>query len=108
MKRIFFIGMIGVFVVGILAFQPKDEAGKKMSDEAKIQQLLDQKIKAYQQERAAECKSRALRKAIPIVDSLVAETYAKDLREGDFIIKRPTKPEKPVVEIKPFPFDSIE
>lgn len=108
MKRIFFIGIIGIFVIGILAFQPNEKTDKKLSDEEKIQQRLEEKIKMYQKERRLECEKRALKKAIPIVDSLIAETYAKDLRASDFIIERPKKPEKPTVKIEPFPFDSIE
>ena len=49
-----------------------------------------------------------MRTAIPKADSMIAEMYARDLRANDILLERPDRPDRPQVNIEPFPFDSIE
>jgi hypothetical protein len=110
MKKTQTFSILTLLIIGtltLLAFQNKEKE-QQLTDEQRIEQALQKKIKAFHQEEQRKCQQKAMREAIPIVDSLIAENYAKDLRAKDFILKRPDKPEMPEVEIKPFPLDSVE
>lgn len=107
--------IISVFVLsalGLSSFQNQNNSDasdkKELTNEERIQQRVAEKVAALRQRKRSECEQNALQAAIPIVDSLIAENYAKDLRAKDFILERPDKPTMPEVEIDPFPFDSIE
>lgn len=95
-----------LFSIGLFAFQ--EEQVKPLSSEEAIEAKLEEKISQLKSKQYWECQSQALLKAIPIADSMIAEMYAKDLRASDILLKRPTRPDRPQVEIEPFPFDSIE
>ncbi len=106
MKKKHSLLILTLFIIGIAALLSFKET--PMSSEERIQGRLQQKIDAFHKSKQQQCQKRALRSATPIVDSLVAEMYAKDLRAKDFLLKRPEKPEMPNVEINPFPLDSVE
>lgn len=110
MKKTQTFSILTLLIIGtlvLLAFQNK-ETEQELTDEQRIEERLQQKINAFHLAEQRKCQQKAMQEAIPIVDSLIAENYAKDLRAKDFMLKRPEKPEMPEVEINPFPLDSVE
>jgi hypothetical protein len=92
--------------IGLFSFQ--EEKGEPLSDEAAIEAAVQKKINDLKLKQHWECQAIALKKAIPIADSMIAEMYARDLRASDILLKRPKRPARPRVELEPFPFDSIK
>ena len=107
-SKVFIIVIICTTIVGLFAFQNKDKPNKKNTLEEAVEEVYQAKINKLELQYASDCRQDALKKAIPIADSLIAEMYAKGLRAQDQILQRPEKPEMPSVEIPSFPFDSIE
>lgn len=102
------IGMITfISMLALLSFQNTPKKTNLSSEEA-IESALQDKINDLKWKYNQNCKSRVMETAVPIADSLIAEMYARDLRAKDAILLRPKRPEMPKVNIKPFPFDSIE
>ena len=105
-KLILKSSLIILLSIGLFAFQ--EEPAEQMDSEAAIEAKLQEKINTLKFKQYWECEQKALRKAIPIADSMIAEMYARDLRNNDVLLERPTRPDRPEVDIEPFPFDSIE
>ena len=98
--------LILLLSIGLFSFQ--EDKTKILNSEEAIETKLQEKINQLKSKQHWECQSQALLKAIPIADSMIAEMYARDLRASDIILKRPDRPNRPQVDIEPFPFDSIE
>lgn len=103
-----FILLLCSAIVALFAFQQINETATPLSQEAAIEARVQQKVKVFRAAQLQICDREVLKVAIPLADSLVAEMYARDLRLNDVILKRPNRPDRPSVDIEPFPFDSIE
>ena len=103
-----------ILILGAVSFysfqQDSVQTHSSLTAEQQIQleSYIKKKIEAVKREEYWNCQERALTEAIPIADSMIAEMYARDLRASDVILERPDRPDKPEVELEPFPFDSIE
>ena len=105
-KLILQSAIIIIFSIGLFAFQEKQ--ADSLSSEEAIESKVLERVNQLKSKQRWECQKQAMRTAIPKADSMIAEMYARDLRANDILLERPDRPDRPQVNIEPFPFDSIE
>ena len=108
MNKKFIFQSFALIIFSILLFSFQEKQTESLSSEEAIEIKVLERIAQFKSKQHWKCQEQALRTAIPVADSMIAEMYARDLRANDILLERPDRPDRPQVEIEPFPFDSIE